>query len=210
MGLWSLLKLQCGRPGFTASYSRILSFMSWGYLTPKTLPNPLLPLGPFPRRRLRPPSIRLVAESGMPAASMGQLHAQAIIPDRASSYAESAEAALARRRPTWNHFFAAGRANVRARPSCSQRSSPHQDVSLCFRSIVHSDRFKFLYYVVIHKSLGNWHSPRYPPKHNGVAPPCSMSTLRSADRTENTGKYYGIFMIISPELADAMSTNICP
>ena len=48
----------------------------------------------------------------------------------------------------------------------------------------------------------------YPPL--GVAPPCSVSTLRSADRTENTGKYYGVVMVIGPELADAMSTTICP
>ena len=181
---------------------------AWGYLTPKTLPTPLLPLGPFPRRRLRPPSIRLVAESGMPAASMGQLHAQAIIPDRAAML--RAQKLPSRADVQLGTTFAAGRANGRARPSCSQRSSPHPDVSLCFRSIVHSDRFKFLCLVVIHKSLGNWHSPRYPPKHNGVAPPCSVSTLRSADRTENTGKYYGIVMVISPEHADAMSTSICP
>ena len=181
---------------------------SWGYLTPKTLPHPLLPLGPFPRRRLRSPSIRPVAESGMSAASMGQLHAQAIIPDRAAML--RAQKLPSRADVQLGTTFAAGRANGRARPSCSQRSSPHPDVSLCFRSIVHSDRFKFLYYVVIHKSLGNWHSPRYPPKHNGVAPPCSVSTLRSADRTENTGKYHGVVMVIGPEHADAMSTSICP
>ena len=180
----------------------------WGYLIRKTLPNPLLPLGPFPRRRLRPPSIRLVAESGMSAASMGQLHAQAIMPDRAAML--RAQKLPSRADVQLGTTFAAGRANGRARPSCSPRSSPHPDVSLCFRTIVHSDRFKFLCLVVIHKSPGNWHSPRYPPKHNGVVPPCSVSTLRSADRTENTGKYYGIVMVIGPELADAMSTTICP
>ena len=197
-----------GTPDPLGRVLRRVVFLPWGYLIRKTLPNPLLPLGPFPRRRLRPPSIRLVAESGMPAASMGQLHAQAIIPDRAAML--RAQKLPSRADVQLGTTFAAGRANGRARPSCSQRSSPHPDVSLCFRSIVHSDRFKFLYYVVIHKSLGNWHSPRYPPKHNGVAPPCSVSTLRSADRTENTGKYYGIVMVIGPELADAMSTTICP
>lgn len=30
MGLWSLLKLECGRPGFTASYSRILFYSFTG------------------------------------------------------------------------------------------------------------------------------------------------------------------------------------
>ena len=126
----------------------------------------------------------------MSAASMGQLHAQAIIPDRAAML--RAQKLPSRADVQLGTTFAAGRANGRARPSCSQRSSPHPDVSLCFRSIVHSDRFKFLCDVVIHKSLGNWHSPRYPPKHNGVAPPCSVSTLRSADRTEYTGKYHGV------------------
>ena len=108
---------------------------SWGYLTPKTLPNPLLPLGPFPRRRLRPPSIRLVAESGMSAASMEQLHAQGIIPDRAAML--RAQKLPSRADVQLGTTFAAGRANGRARPSCSQRSSPHPDVSVCFRSIVH-------------------------------------------------------------------------
>ena len=181
---------------------------SWGYLIRKTLPNPLLPLGPFPRRRLRPPSIRLVAASGMPAASMGQLHSQPIIPDRAATL-------RAQKPPSRSNFqlgitFTAGRANGRACPSCSQRSSPHPDASVCFRTIVHSNRFKFLFEVVIHKSPGNWHSSQYLPKHVGVALSCSVSTLRSPDRTESTGKHHDIITVIGPEHADTMSTTICP
>ena len=96
---------------------------TWGYLTPKTLPNPLLPLGPFPRRRLRSPSIRPVAESGMSAASMGQLHAQAIIPDRAAML--RAQKLPSRADVQLGTTFAAGRAHGRARPSCFPLTSPH-------------------------------------------------------------------------------------